>query len=409
MKSAFERILNGYERASTKEPLAGNELAIYIRDEAVQEIAETAKIDSDQYMLQGSPGQGRWAKIPWIAVFDRDISISASKGYDIVYLFAADMSGVYLSLNQGWTTFLEKYGTKNGLENIDKVSHYWRNELSSALDDFDTIEIELKTGRNKLARGYELGHICGKFYSADNFPDSDSMVNDLRNLLGVFRELKGKLAGTTIEEFNAEIVTDHELALSTASKPYGSTSLEKVDQRRTSQTASKLVENSENVEIVEQEPPKSIGQSTASRSMTTKKTDFEAKTKAQAKIGLAGEKAIVRHERNQLVKAGKQKLAKLVEHVSLKNDSAGYDILSFFPDGREHFIEVKSTVGPANEPFYISANEVEFSQNYPDQYSVYRVYAMNPDEVSWNYFRYSGSIRDHFQLSPMNFKATYSE
>ena len=48
MKSAFERILNGYERASTKEPLAGNELAIYIRDEAVQEIAETAKIDSDQ-------------------------------------------------------------------------------------------------------------------------------------------------------------------------------------------------------------------------------------------------------------------------------------------------------------------------------------------------------------------------
>src|SRR5699024_5428917 len=118
--------------------------------EAVQEIAETAKIDSDQYMLQGSPGQGRWAKIPWIAVFDRDISISASKGYDIVYLFAADMSGVYLSLNQGWTTFLEKYGTKNGLEKIDKVSHYWRNELSSALDDFDTIEIELKTGRNKL-------------------------------------------------------------------------------------------------------------------------------------------------------------------------------------------------------------------------------------------------------------------
>src|SRR5699024_5626376 len=119
------------------------------------------------------------------------------------------------------------------------------------------------------------------------------------------------------------------------SSDLGSTSLEKVDQRRTSQTASKLVENSENVEIVEQEPPKSIGQSTTSRSMTTKKTDFEAKTKAQAKIGLAGEKAIVRHERNQLVKAGKQKLAKLVEHVSLKNDSAGYDILSFFPDGRE--------------------------------------------------------------------------
>lgn len=408
MKSAFEKILNGYEKAS-KEPLKEHHLAVHLRGETVHRIIEEAKIDLDHYTIRASAGQGGWAQIPWIAVFDMDISINASKGYDIVYLFAADMSGVYLSLNQGWTTFREQYGTKRGFENIEKVSRYWRNELSSALNDFDTFEIDLKTKHRHLARGYELGHICGKFYPVEYLPDTATMVNDLRNLLGVFRELKGKLAGSSFEDFNVEIVTDYELALVSRSDAEGETPKERSKQKRESKNASKLVESSESVELEEHDPPSSVGWARTASSKTPRKIDYETKSKTQAKIGLAGEKAVLEHERNKLRKAGKKKLADQIRHESLTNDSAGYDIRSFFADGREHFIEVKSTARSESEPFYISSNEFEFSKRNPEQFSIYRVHSMDPDSGKWKFYRYTGAISDHFQLTPMNYRVTYTE
>lgn len=322
------------------------------------------------------------------------------------------MSGVYLSLNQGWTYFKKKYGSTKGRANIAKVSQYWRNELASALDDFHVIDIDLKGDKSGLAGGYELGHICGKFYPADDLPDNDSMVNDLRNLLGVYRELKGKLGGSSIEDFNVQIVTDIELGSQLDSD--SAKENDKSQRNNSANIAAKLVDASENIEMKEASLPAVIGrQSTTNQSTTNpgspRKSDFETKAKIQAKVGLAGEKAIFRYEKDQLKKAGKEELAKLVTHVSQTDDGAGYDILSYFPDGREHFIEVKSTAGSAEEPFYISASEVRFSQNNPDQYSVYRVFGMDLNQPNWNFFRIQGDISKHVHLAPTSYKATSSE
>ncbi len=81
-------------------------------------------INKENYLITGSAGQGNWADVPWIAVFDKEITTSATIGYDIAYLFRADMSGVYLSLNQGWTYFKENYKTKKGREYIKLTSNY---------------------------------------------------------------------------------------------------------------------------------------------------------------------------------------------------------------------------------------------------------------------------------------------
>lgn len=404
VKKVFEKVLSGYRRAISEEVFTGHELANHLRKEAGKSIAEEAKLDLTKYIVSGSAGQSRWAQIPWIAVFDKDITTSAAEGYDIVYLFTADMSGVYLSLNQGWTYFRDKYGFKKGRANIAKVSQYWRNELASALDDFRVIDIDLQGKKSGLAGGYELGHICGKFYPADDLPDNDSMVNDLRNLLGVYRELKGKLGGSSIEDFNVQIVTDIELGSQLDSD--SAKENDKSQRNKSTKIAAKLVEASESIEMKEASPPAGIGRPSTTNPSSPRKIDFETKTRTQAKVGLAGEKAIFRHEQAQLAKEGRNDLARRVIHTSLTNDSAGYDIRSFFPDGREHFIEVKSTAGSAEEPFYISASEVRFSQDNPDQYSVYRVFGMDLDQPTWNFFRYPGEISNHVQLAPTAYKAT---
>ena len=65
-------------------------------------------VDPD-YKVQGSIGQGNWVGIPWIAILDKRMNISIQRGEYIVYLFAEDMSAVYLTLIHGVTEPLKQY------------------------------------------------------------------------------------------------------------------------------------------------------------------------------------------------------------------------------------------------------------------------------------------------------------
>jgi hypothetical protein len=57
--------------------------------------------------LRTEPGgrQGFFSPLPWVRVYSPDYSPSAQAGVYLVYLFAADGSRVYLSLNQGTSEF----------------------------------------------------------------------------------------------------------------------------------------------------------------------------------------------------------------------------------------------------------------------------------------------------------------
>jgi 5-methylcytosine-specific restriction protein A len=48
-------------------------------------------------LVEGSPGQGNWAAVPWISVFDPAITTSATRGYYVVYL-SMRMSQWFISL-----------------------------------------------------------------------------------------------------------------------------------------------------------------------------------------------------------------------------------------------------------------------------------------------------------------------
>ena len=75
-----------------------------------QLIESNSKNRAINYKYEGSISTGNMAKIPWVCIFDTDITESATTGYYIVFLFKEDMSCVYLSLNQGFTHFKDKYG-----------------------------------------------------------------------------------------------------------------------------------------------------------------------------------------------------------------------------------------------------------------------------------------------------------
>jgi len=204
MKDIFEHILSNY--LTEKEKLfSGNQLANYLKVRPSGVINKEAYIDTNIYIIEGYPGKGNWAGIPHIDIIDREITNTPTKGYYIVYLFKGDMTGLYLSLNQGWTYFKKTFTRNNPKAKIKQVTNAFRYKLNSPLVDFSFDEIDLKAP-TRLGKGFESGHICGKYYSAVDIPKNNVLVNDLRNILGVYRELKGILEEKSYEDIVMEIL-----------------------------------------------------------------------------------------------------------------------------------------------------------------------------------------------------------
>lgn len=150
--------------------------------------------------------------------------------------------------------------------------------------------------------------------------------------------------------------------------------------------------------------PESSHVSPRSSKPGVKKTDYEKSTRAKAKLGLAGELAVLQFEKNKLSSAG---IHKKVEHTSqVSGDGAGYDILSYQLDGTELYIEVKTTSGDVKRPFYMSANEVQFSKDHPESYALYRLYNFDPVTGHSNMYICKGDITEWVELKPENYVVT---
>ncbi|MHA7222606.1 protein NO VEIN domain-containing protein [Arthrobacter sp. RHLT1-20] len=127
---------------------------------------------------------------------------------------------------------------------------------------------------------------------------------------------------------------------------------------------------------------------------------IEARNRA---LGLAGVLAVADLEYRRLVKAGKNKLASRIDHVSQTlGDGPGFDILSFEESGKERLIEVKTTRSRAETPFFVSRNELKVSKEHANNYHLVRVF--NFGHVP-GWFPLSSSLDTSCVLEPNDFIA----
>lgn len=118
---------------------------------------------------------------------------------------------------------------------------------------------------------------------------------------------------------------------------------------------------------------------------TARKIDNWEEINRKRKItGTKGEEIALAIEQEYFESIGRKDLADRVRHVSVEDgDGLGYDILSFFDNGKEKYIEVKSTTVSIGSPFNISSNELGFLREHMDDSFVCRVLVSNEalDEV----------------------------
>ncbi|WP_081618664.1 MULTISPECIES: DUF3883 domain-containing protein [unclassified Thioalkalivibrio] len=120
-------------------------------------------------------------------------------------------------------------------------------------------------------------------------------------------------------------------------------------------------------------------------------------------LGDAGEKFIINFERARLIRCGKEELADRVEQVSATvGPSAGFDIRSYETNGTDRFIEAKTTKYGKNTPFFVTPNELRFSDRNASSYHLYRLFMFREFP---RLFTLHGRLEDRCKLEPSEFIA----
>jgi hypothetical protein len=133
-----------------------------------------------------SPGQGNWARVPWIALLDERETDTTQRGVYGVFLFRQDMSGVYLTWNQGVTKLKKLHGTREARRILGDRATEFAGFLPDDRRDFATDEgIDLRSDGG-LGRDYEHSTIAYKLYETGSVPEDREIEADLEVVLQAY-------------------------------------------------------------------------------------------------------------------------------------------------------------------------------------------------------------------------------
>ena len=364
MKEIFELLMDEYLKDET--------LLIDSSKEYYQKFVKELPLylykyfNKDKYLIKASVGAGQKSEIPWLCIFNKSVTTSATQGIYICFLFRKDMSGFYLELGQGITTFERLFG-KEQYKNARKVAEYFRNLIND--EKFSRDEIDLK-GLNNLAKGYECGTIISKYYEKSNYTENE-LLKDLSDLKAIYDDICDNLMDDSYMSIVSNVVNNLDPSLIIAEE--ANKVIEKAILDENNLKEADVV----TLELVDIPKYKKKNKYAEIRKKTIRKIDYEKKAKSNAKNGLLGESLVMSFEQNRLISLGREDLAKKVNWVSRVDDSIGYDIISFDVDEkgneREKYIEVKTSEANDNI-FYVSANEINVMNKFKDQYFIYRVF-----------------------------------
>ncbi|WP_229770873.1 DUF3883 domain-containing protein [Campylobacter portucalensis] len=111
------------------------------------------------------------------------------------------------------------------------------------------------------------------------------------------------------------------------------------------------------------------------RSFVGRKIDWSKKRERNTDVGNMGEEFVYEFEKERVLNFDSTSVSRVLHLSILQGDGLGYDVSSINEDGSTRRIEVKTTVGGLETPFYMSKNEKLFFETYKDDGAyVYRVY-----------------------------------
>ncbi|QFP63333.1 MrcB family domain-containing protein [Brucella anthropi] len=201
----LDDVYGGYQ-ASANGLVRGNETALSLLavktglpNMLQRELATTGRNEAD-YRCYGGYGEvnRNFAHIPWVACCRRNVARSVKDGYFIVLLFHKDMTGCWLSLNQGFTQYKEFFVENRLASRQARVGAETLAQMVTVPEGFVTGAIDLGA-TSHLGRGYEAGAIISRYYVANDPGLNDNhFLEDFRRLLDIYDDLTARAGNQVI-------------------------------------------------------------------------------------------------------------------------------------------------------------------------------------------------------------------
>ena len=200
LSAALEHVMEGYTRARQEESF-GSPSEMYRHFERLPSLFgfSTAVGEHPTIAVSASCGIGNWANVPWISFLDRRETDTPQDGVYCVYLFRQDMSGVYLTLNQGVTKLTNDLGWSAASGKLRAKAREIRQEVpalaSKGFSLSDDIALRVDHG---LGGRFASSTIAHKLYLKGQVPSDSELVADLKAVFDAYtRYVTDKVGATT--------------------------------------------------------------------------------------------------------------------------------------------------------------------------------------------------------------------
>ncbi|HEY5593262.1 MAG TPA: DUF3883 domain-containing protein [Paludibacter sp.] len=135
------------------------------------------------------------------------------------------------------------------------------------------------------------------------------------------------------------------------------------------------------------------------------KINYLEKEQNNLQLGRFGEELVLKYEKWNLIRVGKEKLADQVRWISNdEGDGAGFDILSRNYNGTDKYIEVKTTRLGRDTPIFFSNNELQYSISNSDNFHLYRIFNFEKDTKM---FLKNGALNKICTSVPITYKGFF--
>ena len=197
----LQNVLNDYSDARQNDSFANHRLTVTLREleRALKALPSVAA--RKQLLVRGSFGKGNWARVPWVALLHIAETRTTQHGVYAVFLFREDMTGVYVTFNQGVTEPRKRLGRTRAREELQsKAEQIRKNNPELGLNGFlldERIDLRASGG---LGRDYEDSTIAYKLYQPGAMPSDAEIDADIDAVLIAYEKYLGTSTSTPRQE-----------------------------------------------------------------------------------------------------------------------------------------------------------------------------------------------------------------
>ncbi|MEU8473487.1 MrcB family domain-containing protein [Streptomyces hygroscopicus] len=139
------------------------------------------------YKAAGYGGKGGATATPWIGVMDPEITEDPKQGLYLAYIFAADLSTVSLTLQQGVTSLEQRLGrgVRRRIYLRRRARFLFEGVPKDLVEDWN-IRPDLKSEVDR-ARSYEAGSVAARTYGTNSMPPEINLREDLWHMAEILQ------------------------------------------------------------------------------------------------------------------------------------------------------------------------------------------------------------------------------